>query len=55
MESDIVGGALSDNVRVPYAYDSMLCTNSEGINHRSLASASDKEIPDAWRTVGPLV
>ena len=47
------GGALSDIVRVPYA-DSMLVLIPEGIDHRSLASASDN-IPDAWRTVGPYL
>lgn len=47
------GGALSDIVRVPYA-DSMLIPIPEGIDHRTLASASDN-IPDAWRTVAPYL
>lgn len=47
------GGALSDIVRVPYA-DSMLVLIPEGIDHRSLASASDN-LPDAWRSVGPYL
>lgn len=47
------GGALSDVVRVPYA-DHMLVPIPSGIDHRSLASASDN-LPDAWRAVGPYL
>ena len=47
------GGMMSDLVRVPYA-DAMLVPVPVGVNPVSLASASDN-IPDAWRTVAPLL
>ncbi len=45
------GGMISDTIRVPFA-DHMLVKVPQGIDHVSLASASDN-IPDGWRTVGP--
>ena len=45
------GGMITDQIRVPYA-NQMLVKVPEGIDHISLASASDN-IPDGWRTVGP--
>ena len=47
------GGMVSDRVRVPYA-DAMLVPVPKDIDPVSLASASDN-IPDAWRTVAPLL
>ena len=47
------GGVVSDRVRVPFA-DHMLVAVPAGVDPVSLASASDN-IPDAWRTVGPLL
>jgi threonine dehydrogenase-like Zn-dependent dehydrogenase len=47
------GGALSDLLRVPFA-DHMLVPLPEGIDPVSVASASDN-LPDAWRTVAPVV
>jgi alcohol dehydrogenase len=45
------GGMVSDFIRVPYA-EHMLVKVPEGVDHTSLASASDN-IPDGWRTVAP--
>lgn len=47
------GGAMSDLVRVPFA-DSMLVPLPNGIDPVAVASMSDN-IPDGWRTVGPLL
>ncbi len=47
------GGMVSDVLRVPFA-DHMLVPVPEGVDPVSIASASDN-IPDAWRTVGPLL
>jgi alcohol dehydrogenase len=47
------GGMMSDVVRVPFAQQ-MLVRIPDGIDPIALASASDN-IPDAWRTVGPLL
>ena len=47
------GGMVSDLLRVPYA-DHMLVRLPAGIDPISVASASDN-IPDAWRTVAPLL
>lgn len=47
------GGMMSDRFRVPYA-DHLLVRLPEGIDPVSVASASDN-IPDAWRTVAPLL
>ena len=47
------GGMVSDLVRVPYA-NAMLVAVPTGIDPVTLASASDN-IPDAWRTVAPLL
>ncbi len=47
------GGMVSDLLRVPYA-DHMLVRLPAGIDPVSVASASDN-IPDAWRTVAPLL
>lgn len=47
------GGMVSDLVRVPYA-DAMLVPLPAGIDPAAVASASDN-IPDAWRTVAPLL
>jgi threonine dehydrogenase-like Zn-dependent dehydrogenase len=47
------GGAVSDLLRVPYA-DGMLVPIPEGVDPLKLAGASDN-LPDAWRTVGPLL
>jgi threonine dehydrogenase-like Zn-dependent dehydrogenase len=47
------GGALSDVVRVPFP-SFMLVPLPEGVDARRVASASDN-IPDAWRSVAPLL
>jgi alcohol dehydrogenase len=47
------GGALSDLVRVPFPRF-MLVPLPDGADPRPLASVSDN-IPDAWRTVAPLL
>jgi alcohol dehydrogenase len=47
------GGFLSDVVRVPWA-DHMLVPVPAALDPLAVASASDN-IPDAWRTVGPLL
>jgi threonine dehydrogenase-like Zn-dependent dehydrogenase len=47
------GGALSDLVRVPFA-DHMLVPLPEGVDPVVVASASDN-LPDAWRTVAPVI
>ncbi len=47
------GGMISDLVRVPFA-DHMLVAIPKNVDPISLASASDN-IPDAWRTVAPLL
>lgn len=47
------GGAVSDVLRVPYA-DAMLFAVPDSVSPLTLASASDN-LPDAWRTVGPLL
>jgi alcohol dehydrogenase len=47
------GGALSDLVRVPYA-DHMLVPLPSGVDPVAVASASDN-LPDAWRTVAPVI
>ncbi len=47
------GGALSDRVRIPFP-DFMLVPLPAGVDLASVASVSDN-IPDAWRTVAPLL
>jgi alcohol dehydrogenase len=47
------GGFLSDVVRVPWA-DHMLVRLPDGLDPLAVASTSDN-IPDAWRSVGPLL
>ena len=47
------GGMVSDRFRVPHA-DHMLVRLPDGVDPVSVASASDN-IPDAWRTVAPLL
>jgi threonine dehydrogenase-like Zn-dependent dehydrogenase len=47
------GGMVSDFVRVPFA-EHMLVPVPRDVDPVTLASASDN-IPDAWRTVGPLL
>jgi alcohol dehydrogenase len=47
------GGALSDLVKVPFA-DSMLVAIPHGVSPTAVASLSDN-LPDAWRTVAPLL
>jgi len=47
------GGALSDLVRVPFA-DHMLVPLPSGVDPVAVASASDN-LPDAWRTVAPVI
>ena len=47
------GGALSDVMKIPYA-DAMLVALPEGLAAADVASAADN-IPDAWRTVAPLL
>ncbi len=47
------GGALSDLMKIPYA-DAMLVAMPEGLAAADMASAADN-IPDAWRTVAPML
>lgn len=47
------GGALSDLVRVPFA-DHMLVPLPAGVDPVAVASGSDN-LPDAWRTVAPVI
>src|SRR5271167_2724190 len=47
------GGALSDLMKIPYA-DAMLVAMPEGLAAADVASAADN-IPDAWRTVAPML
>lgn len=47
------GGMVSDLLRVPYA-EHLLVRLPKGIDPVAVASASDN-IPDAWRTVAPLL
>jgi threonine dehydrogenase-like Zn-dependent dehydrogenase len=47
------GGALSDLMKIPYA-DAMLVAMTEGLAAADMASAADN-IPDAWRTVAPML
>ncbi len=47
------GGALSDLVRVPFA-DHMLVKVPDGVDPVRVASGSDN-LPDAWRTVAPVI
>jgi alcohol dehydrogenase len=47
------GGALSDLVRVPFA-DHMLVPLPPGVDPVAVASVSDN-LPDAWRTVAPVI
>jgi threonine dehydrogenase-like Zn-dependent dehydrogenase len=47
------GGFLADAVHVPHA-DAMLVPVPPGLDPAAIASASDN-IPDGWRTVGPLL
>jgi len=47
------GGALSDLMKIPYA-DAMLVAMPDGLAAADMASAADN-IPDAWRTVAPML
>jgi threonine dehydrogenase-like Zn-dependent dehydrogenase len=47
------GGALSDLMKIPYA-DAMLVAMPEGLAAADMASSADN-IPDAWRTVAPML
>ena len=47
------GGALSDVMKIPYA-DAMLVAMPDGLVAADVASAADN-IPDAWRTVAPML
>lgn len=47
------GGALSDVMKIPYA-EAMLVAMPNGLAAADVASAADN-IPDAWRTVAPML